>query len=244
MEASARGYATARQEEVAPGGQPIELKLGRTGSVKGRVVCGDPPRPLVNFSIEANPKESGGGPMGGFRFMRGAGGGGRNQSDPRGQFTVADLSPGSYTIVCHAEGMQDLVRDGVEVRGGEATELGDLALEAGGTIRGRVISKPEGLPVAGAAVRIKASGLFDMRNMFAGRAEAVLTDMGGRFELRGLPSGQVTIVVEPVNYAKAELAGVTVEAGRETDELTVNVGKGGGSRGASSRTGGRSPTPW
>jgi protocatechuate 3,4-dioxygenase beta subunit len=66
-----------------------------------------------------------------------------------------------------------------------------------------------------------------MRNIFAGRAEAVLTDMGGRFELRGLPSGQVTIVVEPVNYAKAELAGVTVEAGRETDELTVNVGKGG-----------------
>ena len=161
--------------------------------MKGRVVFGDPPRPVSNYTIESDPKDEGGGAAGMFRMMRGRGSSSR-QSDPRGNFDLENLTPGAYTLTFKAEGLMDLQRTGVDVHAGETTDLGDLTLDAGGTVRGRVQSPPEGLPVPGAAVRVKSAGLFDFRGMGGGEG-AVLTDLQGRFEMKGLAAGTITLTV-------------------------------------------------
>lgn len=226
VEASAEGYSSARQEDVKPEGDPLELKLAKAGSVKGRVLFGDPPRPVPNFNLEADPRDEGGGAGGMMRALRFRGTGGR-QSDPRGNFHLENLTPGSYTLTFKAEGLADLQRTSIDVRAGEETDLGDLTLEAGGTVRGRVQSQPEGLPVPGAAVRVKSSGLFDFRGMGANAEGAVLTDLAGRFEMKGLAAGTITLTIDPPNYARKEVANITVDPVSPGDDIVVNVGKGG-----------------
>lgn len=225
VQASAKGFGGASKSDVTPDKESIELTLQRAGTLKGRVVFGDPARPVSNFTVEANPKESSEGNAA-FRMLR-MGGTSRKQSDPRGEFSIEGLTPGSYTIVAKADGLQDLLKEGINVRSGETTDLGELALEAGGIVRGKVQSKPEGLPVAGAAVRVKGAGLFDPRSFQASRAGNVMTDLAGRFELRGLPAGQITVVVEPAGLAKTEVSGITVVPGVGAEEIVINVGKGG-----------------
>lgn len=225
VQASAKGYGQGSKSEVSPDKEPIDLTLNRAGTLKGRLMFGNPGKPIANFTVEANPKESADtNPA--FRMFR-MNGTSKRQSDPKGEFTLEGLTPGSYTIVAKADGLQDLLKEGVDVRGGETTDVGELTLEAGGVIKGKVVSKPEGLPVAGAAVRVKGAGLFDPRNFGGNRAGSVMTDLAGRFEIRGLPTGQATIIVEPAGLAKAEVSGINISPGSNPDEITVNVGKGG-----------------
>jgi len=226
IEATAKGYSSAKADDVKPEGDPLELKLVKAGSVKGRVVFGDPPRPVSNYTIESDPKDEGGGQAGMFRRMRGSGSSSR-QSDPRGNFDIENLTPGAYTLTFKAEGLMDLQRTGVDVHAGETTDLGDLTLDAGGTVRGRVQSQPEGLPVPGAAVRVKSAGIFDFRGMGGGGEGAVLTDLQGRFEMKGLAAGTITLTVEPSGYARKEVPNVTVDPAAPGEDLIVNVGKGG-----------------
>lgn len=224
-EASATGFATGRKDDIEAPGEAIEIALARAGSLKGRIVAGDPPAPVTNFTIEAEARADDGGGFG-FRAGRGVGGTNHKKTDPSGRFTEEGLLPGTYTVTLSADGLQDLVREGVDVRAGEATDLGDIPLSAGGTMRGRVQSQPEGLPVAGATVRVKQGGLFNFRLGQAGNL-TTLTDLAGHFEIRGLPAGPQTLVVEPENYAKTEVSGVAVEEGQAGEEIIVNVGKGG-----------------
>jgi len=65
----------------------------------------------------------------------------------------------------------------------------------GGTVRGRVLA-PNGQPLAGVHVR-------------AGNVEAV-TDQDGRFELRGLPAGEVIVEIDAVPPYAARRTKVTV----------------------------------
>src|SRR5262249_53174974 len=223
---SATGYSSARQEDVKPEGDPLELRLQRSGSLKGRVVFGDPPRPVPNYTLEATPTGEGGGSGGMFRAMRSLGNSTR-ASDPRGQFDLENLPAGPHTLVFRAEGLLDLTRTGVDVRPGETIDLGDITLESGGSVRGRVQSQPEGLPVPGAAVRVKSSGVFDFRGMMGAGENTVLTDLAGRFELKGLAAGTITLTVDPPNYARKEVPNITIDPVSPGDDVVVNVGKGG-----------------
>ena len=224
IEATSSGYSDGSKRGVTPGGDPVEIVLNRAGSVAGRVVVGDPPAPVANFTVQPEPKNPGG-MLGAFRAF-GLGGSQQKKSDPGGHFSVQGLEPGTYTLTVRADGLQDLVREGVDVRAGEATDLGDLTLTAGGTVRGRVVRQPEGIPVAGAAVRVKQGGLFNIRALL-GQDRVTLTDLAGKFELKGLPIGPTTVVVEPENLAKAEVQASAVEEGTTAEEVVVTVGKGG-----------------
>jgi iron complex outermembrane recepter protein len=66
-------------------------------------------------------------------------------------------------------------------------------LEAGATIQGRVTSQADGLPLAGATVRL------------SGTSTSAETDAGGRFELAVGPTRPVTIVVSQIGYLDQEV---------------------------------------
>jgi TonB-linked SusC/RagA family outer membrane protein len=79
----------------------------------------------------------------------------------------------------------------------------DVAAQATGTVSGQVTDITSGRPLADAQLYIPGTGL------------GVLSNTQGRFNLRNVPAGEVTIRVELLGYASADQT-VTVVAGQAT----------------------------
>lgn len=102
------------------------------------------------------------------------------RSDAAGQFTL-DLEPGVYQLVATADGFQSL-KQPLDVQAGEMA-MGDLALERGGTLHGRLIL-PSGRPAPGVSVRGLAGAFF----------QTATSGADGEFSLSGLGAKGGTIV--------------------------------------------------
>jgi len=89
----------------------------------------------------------------------------------------------------------------VDLRGKEPVEgvldAGEIALDRGGTIRGRVLDAKTREPVAGA--RVRAFGGLDMQVQVLG-AVPVLSDEKGAFELLGVPLGASLLLAQHEDY--------------------------------------------
>ena len=150
----------------------VRIVLEPRGTVRGRVLDGSTQQPVPRFQISLVPEPPTEGPV---RQVQG--------QDPAGAFAMSDLAPGSYAVEVTAEGYVRTRLEGVRVAvDPAATEL-EVVLDADAPIRGRV-TDGEGAPVAGAQVTPKGEDL---------RIRSVRSDEAGRFELRGLPAGEVPV---------------------------------------------------
>lgn len=86
----------------------------------------------------------------------------------------------------------------------------------GGVVEG-VINDPNGNAIAGATVRVRQVGT---------NAEiSSTTDSTGRYRVRGLPQGLYSLTIEARGFQKTNLNGVTVAAGRSTNNnVALRVG--------------------
>ncbi len=174
----------ARELDLSRPLPPQEWRLRSGGSIAGRVVGSDGGGVarvrVVGFDkLRAETRQD---PV-------------EAHSDAEGRFLLKGLAPGSWRIRIEPEAASALERDGIEVREGETTALGELRGSPGSVLEGIVLS-PKGEPLPGAELRIheKSRALRLLRG--------TKTDREGRFHIGGLPATEVDlIVVPPQGYA-------------------------------------------
>ncbi len=159
-------------EEIAAGSNGVQVVLLRRARVTLRVV---PP------SGRAAPQR-----LGIRRIREGGGGGGYSGDWPEGgRPDPLFVVPGKTTLRILVEGFArtDVV---VVVGPGEERDLGDIILDPGVVVTGRV-QDPQGRPIAGAQLETGASWSLEH--------QIVTTDADGRFSLERMPIGSVAVTV-------------------------------------------------
>ena len=142
-------------------------------------------------------------------------------SDAEGQFEVAGLSGGEYTLDAYAEGMLFLETITVSVLAGDSIEGVDLvatdmlvpdpnSLETGG-ISGRVLLATSGSPVADAVI-----GFAYMSDLYT-LLELAWTDETGSFYEDYLPTGTHTLTASREGFPIIYREGVSIRAGEMTE---------------------------
>jgi hypothetical protein len=214
--ALAEGYVPSSQRAVA-GGAPVLLRLDGGAVIEGRVLKADgKPMARQYLWLQATSKEvqqklqdwqqRGGqawGNLGGWNMHSG-------MTDAEGKFRFGSLLPGEYRMQLQ---MGDEVLSSTTLQTGMPSVT--LRLERALTIKGRIVG-PDG-----GAITLPAG---QMANVMARKSEqwfgSSVVGADGRFELRGLPPGTVTIQVwVPGNEYKA--AQVDVAAGADGVVITL-----------------------
>lgn len=103
-----------------------------------------------------------------------------------GRFNLNDLADGMYTLEFEHPAFRPKRMRNVYVGKKQSTDLGDIELEPGGTVRGRVVDL-EGNGISNASVQVK--GELQGRNRER-------SDTGGNFVLRGIGYGDWPITVQ------------------------------------------------
>ncbi len=134
-------------------------------------------------------------------------------SDQDGRFEFGNLHVGTYGLrVFHSHFVERTLRFVTS----SDLELGDLRLEAGQTVRGRVVDEV-GVPIAAAQVRSASSSPYFGLNSFDQLRPSV-TDAEGRFVLRGLRPGGSIVAWSPNHCMNAQPM-----AGSGSDITTIEL---------------------
>lgn len=182
-EAAHAGLGTDRLAVEVPTTREVELVLGRTARVLGRVLAGDAPfTGVMEVRLEAEHR-------GGRRIPP------RSFRDADGRFVVDGVPPGLWNVhVRTPSGHVGRTASPIEVRASADFEV-TLVVEAAATIRGRV-ETAAGAPVASA--RITAVGVEGSRR------RSVHADAHGTFRMADLPANTYTLQAEGAGGAPSE----------------------------------------
>jgi protocatechuate 3,4-dioxygenase beta subunit len=221
LSAEEPGFAKAELSLPHPGSDTtneirLVLEAGRTAT--GTVV-GPSGEPVPGARVLLKKSPSGGNP----REILLAQMMGRQQeleafADATGRFTVRDLGVGAYSLEATAAGYAKARTAAVEVVDhSPQTDLGEVVLELGVTIEGRV-TDVEGAPIEGAQVRVAEHA--NQRRFMAGAGPedhqpAAFSDTNGFFAVEDLAIGEkVDLTVEMNSFATARLPGIEAPTSR------------------------------
>lgn len=209
---------TRKQEEfindmrtvTAPGNVIVEIQPG--GGIRGRVVDKATGSPVTTFQAGIGRTMTIGG------MARNMGSQTLDFTSDDGAFSLANVPAGATTLVVSAPGYAP-ARLNVTVEEGKVHEAGEMQLEAGVTLTGRVTG-PNGSGVPNVTIRPVASL---MGGAGSSSSLSARTDDRGEYTLEGLPSGDETILFSHDDYVSARKR-VKLE-GREV-RLDAQLGKG------------------
>ncbi|MEW4224362.1 carboxypeptidase regulatory-like domain-containing protein [Rossellomorea marisflavi] len=133
-------------------------------------------------------------------------------SDTNGQYSVANLAPGFYTVVASAPNFQ--TNSGTVQVLSNQRAIGDVALVPNpGSIFGTITSSIGSTPIAGATVSIiNSSGLL---------VTSVLTDQAGNFTVPGLAPDIYTVSVSAQDFQGGSVGAVVVSG--QTTPVAVQL---------------------
>jgi hypothetical protein len=210
LDVKSEGYGHTSVGPVEAGTDDIEIVLDRSGAVRGIAEDenGNALQALRASLESAGPGEA--------TFES------DGRASPEGLFVLEDVPDGKYILKVEAPGQLRAVVSNVVVVPGGVTNLGRIRLKSGGRVRGLVVD-PSDAPIAGASVRVWASGDDVMPTDRYGETSSG-TD--GLFELRGVPDGVVEIVAQHPNYAQGR-ASVQVDARRGPSYAQIKLSPGG-----------------
>lgn len=127
-----------------------------------------------------------------------------------GTFALGVLKPGeSFDLRVVSDDHPELQHRSIKIRPEEWYDTGDLRLEFGVVVQGRVLDEAAGFPIAGAQVFLNNPSQTYQMLATPGRERGVTTasDAGGYFRFTNAPRGlPVTVGAEAPGYAYAELA--------------------------------------
>jgi hypothetical protein len=184
------GLPEARVNDVANGAREVRVQFRAAAVLSGTAVDGTG-KPIADYGIAA--VEAPGGPGEdptriGDRMARsmaamlggGAGAGRQTVNDARGAFEIGGLAAGKYDLlVTTADGRVGKLPGTVVAAGERKTGL-RVTVQAGATVRGKVVTFPDGKPATGATVVV----LDDQQPMFGSAGD------DGSFKLEGLMPGR------------------------------------------------------
>ncbi len=196
LAANAPGFAFSSRS-VTPPAEGVTIVLGKSGTVRGRVVDASTGAPVTAFTVGASPAARGRGPGGGaFR----GGGPSEAQYADDGAFEIS-VAPGTWDIRASADGYRPADVSNVELEAGATKEGLELSLKRGGGLAGHVVD-PRGNPVAGASVACCDAGTRP-GGLAGGSGPSATSDGDGHFQLDGLPDGHVTLTVTDGDFVPA-----------------------------------------
>lgn len=140
-----------------------------------------------------------------------------------GEFLIADLGEGIYTLRATAEGYQSTPLQRVEA---DRTDVEIVLAEQGG-VAGRVIDSATGRPMRGFTVRIRT--LHPANKAWGGEvAKATVRDSAdGTFSLSGISEGDYVAEAFARGFASSFSEAFHVDQGIQTRDVTVRLTKGG-----------------
>ena len=146
----------------------------------------------------------------------------RARTDAHGGFALADLAPGNARLGVSAPGFAPGARVVTipDSGGGRAFAIPPFELAVEGSIEGDVVDA-RGDPVAGA--RVAKDGVPTWLLVGSTPDSIAVTDAKGRFALRGLPEGTMTLEAYAPGLGRARAEGVRVTSGRSTENVHVVI---------------------
>jgi protocatechuate 3,4-dioxygenase beta subunit len=188
--------------EVSAGNTQMRLVLEQLSTIHGRVVRSDG-TPVTRFELN-----------------------GTELKDPRGAFTHPIGESGQVTLTFKAPGLAGTSRE-LKVKKGVDTDLGEVVLDAGRTIRGKVVDVATGAPLSGAVVNVSDEPADSGSRIYVSeRRGAVRTRGDGTFTLPNVEERSLTLVAAHPEYMQKQM----VLAPQQT-EMTVALDMGATLRG-------------
>ena len=201
LTAAAPGFAFSSRS-VTPPAEGVTIVLGKTGTIRGRVVDGSTGTPIAAFSVGATPAARGRRGFGGGGAGAGAagfGGGAPAQAQyaEDGSFELS-VAPGSWDVRAVADGYRPADVSNIDLDAGETKEGVEISLKRGGGLTGHVVDN-RGSPVSRRQRRLLQRRRRRKRGGPGGGLGAAATgptattDGDGHFQLDGLPDGHVIL---------------------------------------------------
>jgi hypothetical protein len=208
------GAAQLSAQVAAIGTMDLRVTMRTLGSLQGTLVVTEGALPgSVQLSLgEAEP---------------------RSVAVSGGRFVVQDLAPGRTTLALRADGFVPLRRD-LTILSDQPSELGELLLRRGPSVRGAVLDSG-GSPVPAAHVVASARIVGDASDLHASTLGwEAYTDERGEFQLEGLPATSVFVMA--AHPARSRSALQSVSAGNaDSGPIHLTVGLGSRLRGVVTR---------
>lgn len=202
---AATGHAPRELDVVLDAGSDdtMTIALKRGGVLRGRVVSANPtgsavPVAGVLVALARETRDERGlltlTPGGiGLKLTSDLGSftGGRRTQESRedGTFVFEDLAHGTYGLVFTSSSTVNAMRREIVVGPSATVDLGDVTVEAGATIRGRLLSPPGESPV-GFSILVNSFGTDPKSVAWIAQKDVRIEDPQGQFEIRGLPGGR------------------------------------------------------
>lgn len=220
--ANSREHAVGAAHAVKSGSSGTIVHVARFGSCAGIVESATDGEPVRRFSATVASAEA--------ASMFGV----PNTSQPQplsfvhgddGAFAFDRLKPGSYRV--------DVVADGF-ARGSSATFAIEPGKRTGGvlvrlvreaSIRGVVVDGGTGNPVAGARIGRSRSVMGMQFDPLASHQSAT-TDALGRFTMRGLAAGTITLAAHAEHFAPATSSAIALAEGEAREGVTITLVRG------------------
>jgi protocatechuate 3,4-dioxygenase beta subunit len=136
-------------------------------------------------------------------------GGSQDQSEPDGTFLIDGLEPGTYTLTASAAGYRTAELPPVTIASDSDVPAVDVRLEAGRTVRGRVVDA-NGNGIAEATVMAAASGSVPSGMGFGARS-----DVNGTFLITAPADGPIDVTAVAAGFPPARAIGVQPEGGED-----------------------------
>ena len=209
----------ARHEDFAPAFHDLELSKESDGEVELVLTAGVT---VTGRLVDENDE-----PVAGKVSLRGLDGGSVSsilrsrmtaETDAEGFFSLASVPPGAHTILAEARGYGSENIEAVVSGKTREEDLGDIVLETGLVISGRVVDK-SGAPITASAV---VSASQPARGMMSSAGDLFVTaeaDEEGRFVLAGLSPGAHHLTATAPGFGNSER--VMAEPGASNVTLTL-----------------------
>jgi hypothetical protein len=184
----------------------LRIVLPPEGQLVGRVLAGDD-SPIAGARLELSASRGGDLRARLIRFRMGREENPKAATGDEGRFVFSGLGAGFYDLAIEASDFAPTRIPRVEIVAGEARDLGEVLLDPGVGVEGRVVDR-EGTAVAGAEI------LLDLRALLTGRevpAAAAVTGEDGRFEIPDRRAGErIDVAARKSGYGIASVGGVVV----------------------------------
>ena len=180
VEVGAAGYGTILYTSIVPGRVKVDFTLVPEATIVGRVIREETRQPVAQAYVYV---------------AAGSGGVSRTAwraafTDASGRFRIDRVAPGRHLVFARADGLTDSSRGvPIAVDAGQTSAEIEIRLDAGSTIRGRVVGANK--PVAGARVAV-------------GHATAFSQD-DGSFVLTGVSRGEAKFTALPYDVVKPQV---------------------------------------
>lgn len=144
--------------------------------------------------------------------------------EPDGSFALDLDGPGRYSLAVRADGFREQRLGDLRLAPGEHRDLGLLVLAVGGRIHGQLVGA-DAAPVEGADIRLLPLGSAGLRTMTGRGLPSQVSDIEGRFDLRGLSSGRYELRISHSEHS-ARSESITLGRDEWVDLGTVPLGPG------------------